>query len=263
MPKKTSKPERCCVGVIHAGQAKARLHLPGFFFMGIMKKKQITLSKKIGEMRLNSLSEKVRKLLDSIDHQILIDKAEQWLLSLRKKQRIDLFERYFDKGYSLTELEDYAVFVALAEKVCRDHVNRYLYPLDEPLGTKRIPIDTLASEINDCPDDWITLFEAIICRIAKRHSVELSESIQQDAQDMALSLMTPEAKVLAVYADMPDLNLTAIAKTAGVNRTSLYRMEKFMAVWIMQHAEENTSYRDAKPKGEIDGETGNIEAWKK
>lgn len=213
-------------------------------------------------MRLNSLSEKVRKLLDSIDHQTLIDKAEQWLLSLRKKQRIDLFERYFDKGHSLTELEDYAVFVALAEKLCRDHVNRYLYPFDEPMGVKRVPIDALASEIDDCPDDWISLFEAIICRIAKRHSVELPESIQQDAQDIALPLMTPEAKVLAVYADMPDLNKTAIAKKAGVNRTSLYRMPKFMAVWKMQKADETESYKDAKPTGEKDGKTGEIEAWK-
>ena len=136
-------------------------------------------------MRFNSLSEKVRKLLDSIDHQILIDKAEQWLLSLRKNKSIDLFERYFDKGFSLTELEDYAVFVALAEKLCRDHVNIYLYPFDEPMGVKRIPIDALKIEIDDCPDDWITLFEAIICRIAKRHSVELPESIQQDAPDEA------------------------------------------------------------------------------
>jgi len=153
--------------------------------MGIMKKKQITLSKKNREMRFNSLSEKVRKLLDSIDHQILIDKAEQWLLSLRKNHRNDLFERYFDKGFSLTELEDYAVFVALAEELCRDHVNRYLYPFDEPMGVKRIPIDALKIEIDDCPDGWITLFEAIICRIAKRHSVELPESMQQDAPDEA------------------------------------------------------------------------------
>lgn len=228
-----------------------------------MKKKQITLSKKIGETRLNSLSEKVRKLLDSIDNQTLIDKAEQWLLSLRKKQRIDLFERYFDKGFSLTELEDYAVFVALAEEMCRDHVNIYLYPFDEPLGVKRIPIDALKIEIDDCPDDWISLFEAIICRIAKRHSVELPESIQQDAQDMALPLMTPEAKVLAVYADMPDLNMTAIAKKAGVNRPSLYRMEKFMSVRKMRKADEAASYRNAKPTGEKNGETGTIKAWKK
>ena len=235
----------------------------GLFFVGIMKKKQIATSKKIREMRVNSLSEKVRKLLDSIDHQILIDKAEQWLLSLRKNQRNDLFERYFDKGFSLTELEDYAVFVALAEKLCRDHVNRYLYPFDEPMGVKRIPIDALKIEIDGCPDDWITLFEAIICRIAKRHSVELPESIQQDAQDMALPLMTPEAKVLAVYADMPDLNLTAIAKKAGVNRTSLYRMEKFMSVRKMRKADEAASYRNAKPTGEKNGETGTIKAWKK
>ena len=62
---------------------------------------------------------------------------------------------------------------------------------------------------------------------------------------------------------MPDLTITKIAKNAGVHRPNLYRMEKFMAVWKMQHAEENVSYRDAKPKGEKDGETSKIEAWEK
>ena len=77
-----------------------------------------------------------------------------------------------------------------------------------------------------------------------------------------MPVMTPEARVLAVYADKPDLTLTAIAKEAGVNRTSPYRMKKFMSVWKMRKAEETASYKNAKPTGEKDGETGKIEAWK-
>lgn len=75
--------------------------------------------------------------------------------------------------------------------------------------------------------------------------------------------VSPEAKVLGVYADNPGLNKTKIAEKAGVPRQSLYRMPKFLAVWKMRKAEEATSYKDAKPAGEKDGKTGKLEAWKK
>ncbi len=78
-----------------------------------------------------------------------------------------------------------------------------------------------------------------------------------------MSLMTSESIVLAVYADDPDLSMTEIAKRAGVNRTSLYRMDKFMSVRKMREKEEANSRKDAKPKGEKNGKTGEIEAWEK
>ena len=77
------------------------------------------------------------------------------------------------------------------------------------------------------------------------------------------SLMSPEARVLAVFADKPDLNMTSIAKIAKVNRTSLYRMKKFMKVREMRKKEDTESYKNKIPYGEKNGETGIIEAWEK
>lgn len=96
---------------------------------------------------------------------------------------------------------------------------------------------------------------------AVRHFRKNLQTINKKTTPPDKTRMSPEAKVLAVFADKPDLNMTAIAKEAGVNRTSLYRMEKFMAVRKMRSAEENESYRSAKPTGEKNGKTGDMEAW--
>ena len=72
-----------------------------------------------------------------------------------------------------------------------------------------------------------------------------------------------EARVLAVFADNPDLNKSEIARKAGVNRTKVYRMPKFLKAYEFHHDAQIQSRLEAKPHGEIDPETGVIEVSEK
>lgn len=67
--------------------------------------------------------------------------------------------------------------------------------------------------------------------------------------------LSKEVQVLAILADNPKLLDTEIAKKAGINRTSLYRMKKFKQV-----KEVLQSSKADLPKGEK-SKDGDIEAW--
>jgi len=67
--------------------------------------------------------------------------------------------------------------------------------------------------------------------------------------------ISKEAKVLAVLTDNPELSDTDIAKKAGVNRTSLYKMKKYMkAKEILKSSKADF------PKGSKSKDS-DIEAW--
>jgi hypothetical protein len=67
--------------------------------------------------------------------------------------------------------------------------------------------------------------------------------------------LSKEAKVLAALADNPELSDADIAKKAGVNRTSLYRMKKFKKTKeILKRSKEDLP-RGSKSKD------GDMEAW--
>ena len=54
-----------------------------------------------------------------------------------------------------------------------------------------------------------------------------------------------------------------IARKAGVNRTKVYRMPKFLKAYEFHHDAQIQSRLEAKPHGEIDPETGVIEVSEK
>jgi hypothetical protein len=75
--------------------------------------------------------------------------------------------------------------------------------------------------------------------------------------------LSPEVRAIAALAENPNATMTAIARKAGVHRTRLYDMPRFMAAWNLHRAGQEEPSHGAKPRGEIDPETGTIEAHKK
>lgn len=68
--------------------------------------------------------------------------------------------------------------------------------------------------------------------------------------------LTGEAKALALLVQHSDWSDTKIAKTVGVNRTTLYDWPKFKKA-----KEALKQGKTSLPKGSKKGETGNVEAW--
>ena len=70
-------------------------------------------------------------------------------------------------------------------------------------------------------------------------------------------ILTKEALACAALVDHPDWTDDQIAKAAGCNRKSLYRMRRF------RQAKEllKQSRKEAAPAGWKDSETGNMDAW--
>ena len=68
--------------------------------------------------------------------------------------------------------------------------------------------------------------------------------------------LSKEAKALAALADHPDWTDRQVAKAAGCQRSSLYRMARFMAAKrILKDG------KDLMPEGKKDGKDGAVEAW--
>lgn len=68
---------------------------------------------------------------------------------------------------------------------------------------------------------------------------------------------TAQSRALAVLAQHPNWTDTKIAEVARIYRTSLYRMNTFVAARELQKKEG----RKKMPRGSKDPETGKIEAW--
>ncbi len=86
---------------------------------------------------------------------------------------------------------------------------------------------------------------------------ELYETASGNAGDTKnKDVLTGEAKALAMLVEHPDWPDTKIAKTIGVNRTTLYDWPKFKkAKEALKQGQKDL------PKGSKSGETGNMEAW--
>lgn len=151
-------------------------------------------------------------------------------------------------GAGIRRLIKKALEVAKTELKVDDDIPRL--EIYQETDTTAVSHDVTLSAVKDLIDESLGGTEDVL------QSIE-----NQPAQDDA-SLMSDEARVLAVYADNPDLNKTKIDEKAKVNRTQLYRMKKFSAVWDMKKAEDTESYKDSMPRGDKDGKTGQIEAWK-
>lgn len=71
--------------------------------------------------------------------------------------------------------------------------------------------------------------------------------------------VSAEAKAMAILIDHPDWSDTRIAKEAGIYRTTLYGLPKFVKARRLLK-EQGKKFL---PRGNKDGETGNMEAWEK
>ena len=73
--------------------------------------------------------------------------------------------------------------------------------------------------------------------------------------------LTPEARAMAVYTDNPGMQFTELSKRTGIHRSRLYEMPRLMAAKNIYEKAQRESRYAAKPRGEKDSETGQIEAY--
>jgi hypothetical protein len=123
------------------------------------------------------------------------------------------------------------------------------------------------SETPDCPteQDFIRLeswfADAQVKWLATMETPKektLNASVTPPKTD-ATKNVSAEAKAVAILIDHPEWSDTRIAHEADINRTTLYKLPKFMEARRLLKEQGKKSL----PRGSKDGETGTMEAWEK